>query len=52
MINFGLYMHLKDPQRWGASKVAPNYGLGDEEITYLTKFLSDFRSKRMEVKTN
>jgi len=42
-----IYMHLTDPQRWGSSNVAPNYGLGDEEITYLTKFLSDLRSKKL-----
>jgi mono/diheme cytochrome c family protein len=42
-----IYMHLKDPQKWGSSKVAPNYGLGDEEITYLTKFLSDLRAKKV-----
>lgn len=36
-----IYMHLKDPQRWGASKVAPNYDLRDEEIDNLTKFLSN-----------
>ncbi len=35
------YMHLKDPQRWGSSKVAPNYDLKDEEIDNLTKYLSN-----------
>lgn len=42
-----IYMHLKDPQRWGASKVAPNYGFAGEEITYLTKFLSYLRAKKV-----
>jgi nitric oxide reductase subunit C len=42
-----IYMHLKDPQRWGESKVAPNYSLADEEITYLTKFLSGLRAKKV-----
>ncbi len=42
-----IYMHLTDPQRWGSSNVAPNYGLGNEEITYLTKYLSDLRSKKL-----
>ncbi len=36
-----IYMHLKDPQRWGSSKVAPNYDLRDEEIDNLTKYLSN-----------
>jgi mono/diheme cytochrome c family protein len=42
-----IYMHLKDPQRWGASKVAPNYGFADEEIMYLTKFLTNLRAKKI-----
>ena len=42
-----MYMHLKDPQRWGSSKVAPNYGLEDEEIGYLTKYLSDLRTRKI-----
>jgi mono/diheme cytochrome c family protein len=42
-----IYMHLKDPQRWGSSKVAPNYSLADEELTYLTKFLSNLRAKKV-----
>lgn len=42
-----IYMHLKDPQKWGSSNVAPNYGLDDEELTYLTKYLSDLRTKRV-----
>ncbi len=36
-----IYMHLKDPQRWGSSKIAPNYDLRDEEIDNLTKYLSN-----------
>ena len=36
-----IYMHLKDPQKWGASNVAPNYDLRDEEIDSLTKYLSN-----------
>lgn len=42
-----IYMHLKDPQKWGSSNVAPNYGLDDEELTYLTKYLSDLRTKKV-----
>lgn len=42
-----IYMHLKDPQKWGSSKVAPNYGLEDEEISYLTKYLSDLRTRKI-----
>ena len=42
-----IYMHLKDPQKWGSSNVAPNYGLDDEELTYLTKYLSDLRAKKV-----
>lgn len=42
-----IYMHLKDPQKWGASNVAPNYGLDDEELTSLTKYLSDLRTKKV-----
>jgi len=40
-------MHLKDPQKWGASKVAPNYGLEDKEITLLTRYLSELRTKKL-----
>jgi cytochrome c2 len=42
-----IYMHLKDPQKWGSSNVAPNYGLDDGELTYLTKYLSDLRTKKV-----
>ena len=42
-----IYMHLKDPQKWGASKVAPDYGLEDEEITLLTRYLSELRTKKL-----
>ncbi len=42
-----IYMHLKDPQKWGSSNVAPNYGLQDKEITCLTKYLSDLRVKKV-----
>ncbi len=42
-----IYMHLKDPQRWGSSNVAPNYGLKDEEITSLAKYLSDLKVKKL-----
>ncbi len=42
-----IYMHLKDPQKWGSSNVAPNYGLDDDELTYLTKYLSDLRTKKV-----
>jgi hypothetical protein len=40
-------MHLENPQKWGESKVAPDYGLTDEELTYLTKYLSDLRAKKV-----
>ena len=42
-----IYMHLKDPQKWGSSNVAPNYGLDNEELTYLTNYLSDLRTKKV-----
>lgn len=42
-----IYMHLKDPQDWGASKVAPDYGMEDEEITLLTRYLSGLRTKKL-----
>ncbi len=42
-----IYMHLKDPQKWGSSKVAPNYGMPDEEISYLTKYLANLRAKKI-----
>jgi hypothetical protein len=40
-------MHLENPQKWGSSKVAPDYGLTDEELTYLAKFLSNLRAKKV-----
>ncbi|GAX62436.1 cytochrome c oxidase subunit 2 [Candidatus Scalindua japonica] len=42
-----LYMHLKDPQRWGSSKVAPDYGLEDKEVFLLTRFLLNLRTKKV-----
>ncbi len=42
-----IYMHLKDPQKWGSSNVAPNYGLDDGELKYLTNYLSDLRTKKV-----
>lgn len=42
-----IYMHLKDPQKWGSSNVAPNYSLDDNELTYLTNYLSDLRTKKV-----
>ncbi|MGR3174692.1 MAG: c-type cytochrome [Candidatus Scalindua sp.] len=42
-----IYMHLKDPQKWGASNVAPNYGLENKEITLLTRYLSGLRTKKL-----
>ncbi|ODS31760.1 MAG: putative cytochrome c [Candidatus Scalindua rubra] len=42
-----IYMHLKDPQRWGESKVAPDYDLTDEELSCLTKYLKDLRAKKV-----
>ena len=42
-----IYMHLKDPQRWGESNVAPNYDLTDEDLTCLTKYLKDLRTKKV-----
>lgn len=47
LTNSYIYMHLKDLQRWGSSKVAPNYSMTDEELTYLTKFLSNLRAKKL-----
>ncbi len=49
-LTFGyIYMHLKDPQRWGSSNVAPNYNLKDEEIASLAKYLSDLRVKKVGI---
>ena len=42
-----IYMHLKDPQKWGSSNVAPNYNLDDDELKYLTRYLSDLRAKKL-----
>ncbi len=39
-----IYMHLKDPQKWGSSNVAPNYGLKSEEVESLTKYLLELRT--------
>ena len=43
-----IYMHLKDPQKWGSSNVAPNYGLKDEEITSLPNTYQTSELKRLD----